>query len=187
MLLLLFYSETDWKVPLAIVMRATMVRIYLFLWHLLLCSFGISFFWSPPGPHCEFKAGSVPPCDLQCKNGGHCELGITDPIQVHDLVHMMEENSGYKRCNCPDGFGGHLCDVEKVPCGSHHCFNGGTCLSRDVNGSTMYHCDCTSAVNDEHSYAGRFCQYQSTTFCTKGQDANGQLFCVNGGTCKADA
>ena len=67
-------------------------------------------------------------------------------------------------------------------CGDHHCFNGGTCVT--VGGES--YCDCTTATNNEQSFAGRFCQYEAGVFCEKNQDADGQAFCVNGGTCNTD-
>jgi hypothetical protein len=45
-------------------------------------------------------------------------------------------------------------------------------------------CDCTSASTHVASFAGKFCQYRSTTFCEKSAAIEGQDFCVNGGTCK---
>jgi hypothetical protein len=47
-----------------------------------------------------------------------------------------------------------------------------------------HHCDCTTANTDDKSYAGRFCQYESSHFCEKELDLDGQAFCVNGGQCK---
>jgi hypothetical protein len=51
-------------------------------------------------------------------------------------------------------------------------------------GETEFHCDCLKADSNEASYAGQYCQSESTTFCTKEADHNGHLFCTNGGTCK---
>jgi len=135
------------------------------------------------GEHCEFKQGSVPICDLECQNGGYCQLGINEPDQTHDLTHLFKNVEGYKTCVCPQGYGGSLCEIKKSDCGSHHCYHGGTCITREIEGVTQFHCDCTSAHSDDKSYAGRFCQFEATSFCSKSEDQNGQLFCVNGGTC----
>lgn len=137
------------------------------------------------GIHCEFKKGTVPECTLDCNNGGECMVGINNADEVHDLAHFYDNAEEFMHCKCPEGWGGALCEVARQECGSHHCYNGGTCLQHtDSDGQTKHRCDCTTANGDDYSYAGRFCQYQSTSFCTKKEDENGQLFCVNGGTCK---
>ena len=51
---------------------------------------------------------------------------------------------------------------------------------------TKHHCDCTSADTTTASFAGRFCQYESTSFCSKSENQNGNLFCVNNGECLGD-
>jgi hypothetical protein len=55
----------------------------------------------------------------------------------------------------------------------------------DTSGNTTYSCDCRTASNAENSlFAGDYCQSESTSFCSeKANDANGRLFCTNGGTC----
>lgn len=58
--------------------------------------------------------------------------------------------------------------------------------SIDPDGITRHQCDCSTAETVNSNYAGRFCQYESTSFCTKEENQNGRLFCVNGGTCKGD-
>lgn len=139
------------------------------------------------GPHCEFKKGSVPSCDLQCQNDGHCELGLGDDVtKIHDLQHLFQD-TGYQKCVCPPGYGGTYCEVKRSECGSHHCYNGGTCIPREDPSQpsvTKYHCDCTTAHDADKSYAGRFCQFESSSFCSKNEDQNGHLFCTNGGTCR---
>ena len=50
-----------------------------------------------------------------------------------------------------------------------------------------HRCDCTTATIGDKTYAGRYCQFESTVFCTDEQTENGKLFCVNGGTCRANA
>ena len=139
------------------------------------------------GPHCEFQSDMVPECSLDCKNGGECVLGLTSPNQQHDLVHLFSNMDEFQRCECPAGYGGKLCDVPRIQCGSHHCFNGGSCLERFDGETKKFHCDCSSATGDDFFYAGRFCQYQSTSVCTSKESENGELFCVNGGTCRASA
>mmetsp|Transcript_30558 Transcript_30558/g.46603 ORF Transcript_30558/g.46603 Transcript_30558/m.46603 type:complete len:668 (-) Transcript_30558:86-2089(-) len=158
------------------------------------------------GPHCEFEGeepvedssindkdiSPVPPCTLQCKNQGTCVLGSSgDTYGVHDLDHLYDTDTNsvqdFMSCLCLPGFGGKLCNIEKTECGAHHCFHGGTCLSKeDSNGDTKNHCDCSTALESGHSYAGRFCQFKSNEFCGNSENDNGQIFCVNGGRCLGD-
>ncbi|GKY97471.1 hypothetical protein MPSEU_000705500 [Mayamaea pseudoterrestris] len=76
--------------------------------------------------------------------------------------------------------------AQTVDCGDGRCFNGGTCLTQDVNGATEYHCDCSATYGTNVAYAGRYCQYKATVFCPTNDGANVNLFCVNDGTCKSD-
>lgn len=46
------------------------------------------------------------------------------------------------------------------------------------------YCDCSTADDEDMSYAGRYCQYEATSYCSKNPGINHHLFCVNGGTCK---
>lgn len=167
------------------------------------------------GPHCEFEGGGydyyvddnsanqpdvpsvpkvlpVPKCTLECENEGTCVLGGSDDTYgVHDLDHLYDTNTGsaedFMTCLCLPGFGGKLCEIEKTECGSHHCFHGGTCLTKmDTHGVTKNHCDCSTALESGHLYAGRFCQFKSNEFCSKKANENGQIFCVNGGECLDD-
>eukprot|EP00545_Synedropsis_sp_CCMP1620_P011500 CAMPEP_0119014572 /NCGR_PEP_ID=MMETSP1176-20130426/9979_1 /TAXON_ID=265551 /ORGANISM="Synedropsis recta cf, Strain CCMP1620" /LENGTH=673 /DNA_ID=CAMNT_0006967775 /DNA_START=195 /DNA_END=2216 /DNA_ORIENTATION=- len=160
------------------------------------------------GPHCEFKASeNVPTCTLTCQNGGNCQLGYTttskefhdidhlyqnsddttDPINPDTITGMSGTAEDHMMCVCPPGFGGKLCDVPMDACGSHQCYHGGTCIDRTAgDGTKKYHCDCSSAETDDSAYAGRFCQYKSTAFCTKTNNQNGQLFCVNSGQCSGE-
>lgn len=90
-------------------------------------------------------------------------------------------------CSCPDGFDGPYCEIKKDSCGQNHCFHGGRCIERSVDGEVLHHCDCTEANKlGDTSYAGRFCQYEATSYCTKSSGLQGHLFCVNNGTCKSD-
>jgi hypothetical protein len=71
-------------------------------------------------------------------------------------------------------------------CGTSRCFNGGTCIESQANGITSYHCDCTSTYASGTAFAGQYCQYQASSFCPTNDGSNVKLFCVNGGTCRAD-
>lgn len=140
----------------------------------------------PPGltgPHCEFEEGIVPQCELDCYNGGRCQVGIKYPDET-----IFESNRDLQYCICPEGYYGRTCEVEGKQCGAAHCFNGGSCVKiEQKDGTVTDHCDCTDAGDDEVSFAGRFCQSPSTVFCSKFEDYNGKHFCVNGGQCRGDS
>ena len=75
---------------------------------------------------------------------------------------------------------------QSVDCGDGRCFNGGTCLSQEVNGATEYRCDCSATESSGTAFAGRYCQYQATTSCPTNDGSNVKLFCVNNGSCRDD-
>lgn len=138
----------------------------------------------------DYPTGEIPECTMKCQNGGHCKLGIKNYKVAEFGYQTFWKNStnDFMHCMCPEGFFGLECEVESQECGEHHCFNGGTCVTvgTEIEGGIVdHHCDCTSARTEEKSYAGRFCQYESSNFCDKTLGPNGLEFCVNGGTCKA--
>lgn len=140
------------------------------------------------GPHCEYRAGERPGCDLQCLNGGACRIGSKEypPNQAYREFWDTHDDNRY--CVCPEGFFGLQCEIEGQTCGDEHCFNGATCVTRNMSdGSVRNFCDCTTADARGSSYAGLRCEAESTSFCTKMGDHNGHQFCVNGGSCKADS
>jgi len=158
----------------------------------LTCDCGANYF----GPHCEFeksKNENIPECTLKCENEGICVLGGSDDMSgVTDLDHLYKTDIGiaedFMSCLCPAGYGGKACDIERTDCGSHHCYYGGTCLTRlDPNNVTKHRCDCTSSSTSDASYSGPYCQYESKTFCTDEKSENGRLFCANGGVCQPNA
>lgn len=135
------------------------------------------------GLHCEFETDSVPECDLRCENSGLCELGIKD-YETALYTEFWATDEGYMHCTCADGFFGNQCEVGGEKCGPAHCFNGAACLETiSMADVTTYSCDCLTAANTESSFAGDYCQSESTSFCTKTVNQNGHLFCTNGGTC----
>lgn len=134
------------------------------------------------GPHCEYPVGEAPLCDLDC-NTGICRLGKLEYSNESNMFVPTIKDHQY--CVCPNGTYGPRCGSQGTPCGGDHCFNGGTCVGRlDTNGQLQSNCDCSTAVTDEVSYGGEFCEAESNAFCTRLPDHNGQQFCVNGGTCK---
>jgi hypothetical protein len=138
------------------------------------------------GPHCEFDEGFVPECDLECANAGQCSLGIKsyDEALLSEFWALHDGNFMY--CSCPEGWYGPTCEIEGKACGSNMtCFNGAGCLETlHSDGQIKFTCDCSVANTDETSFSGEFCENSATTYCTKNEDQNGKLFCVNGGTCK---
>jgi hypothetical protein len=93
------------------------------------------------GPHCEFQAGSMPDCTLDCQNEGECQFGLPPTTaEVHDLDGLYLTDDGTAEdsmhCVCPPSFGGKFCDIEIALCGSQECYHGGTCISRENTGTS---------------------------------------------------
>ena len=120
-----------------------------------------------------------------------------------DIVGIFDQ----MRCLCPPGFGGPLCQALQETCGegdekdddsgsttavpSHYCFHGGQCVTTTTITNTIhgdesighatYHCDCTTALDDQgNRFTGDYCQVPSTIFCDK---TDPSFFCTHGGTC----
>ena len=116
-----------------------------------------------------------------------CVLGETptedlDDTDFHQYLPTNKTDNQY--CSCPDTYDGEFCEIHRQPCGENFCFNGGTCQESDVEGEVVYICDCSSAATDNADFAGRFCQFKATSYCTKNAGLNENLFCVNNGRCK---
>jgi hypothetical protein len=138
------------------------------------------------GPRCEYASGAAPNCDLDC-NTGACRIGMKQRVEPQSNMFEPSDEE-HKYCVCPKGFYGENCEFEGSPCGDKHCFNGGTCLAKEmVDGTVQHFCDCSTAFTDEVAYAGEFCEAESSSFCTRLPDHNGQSFCVNGGSCKGES
>jgi hypothetical protein len=116
------------------------------------------------GVHCEYRKEEVPPCDLVCQNGGTCQIGTFDG-ELH-------------YCLCPPGVHGDLCEKDDgASCGINTCYHGSECVQKD-DGSL--YCDCSASTTPGIHYAGRFCEYEATTYCGDTQD----YYCVNDGECQ---
>lgn len=141
------------------------------------------------GFHCEFKAGTVPKCALDCQNGGVCVVGVASPTEAEHMNHVwsLGEAEDHMRCLCPPGVGGALCEAPAASCGPDGlCLNGGTCVATtQAGGSRMqHHCDCAAATDGRgRSYAGKYCEHPATATCS---DDDWNLFCTQGGTCKSN-
>ncbi len=114
------------------------------------------------------KASEVE-CTKKCVNNGIC----------------VADKNGTASCSCPQNVSGEYCQYEGEACGSGFCHHSSTCLelSLDEEPFVEYMCDCTNAYTKDTYYAGEFCQYPSTQFCSESDDPYGRQFCVNGGQC----
>ena len=137
------------------------------------------------GPHCEFDNGYVPNCTLQCQNGGSCMLGIKNYDTALLSEFWARHDGNFTYCECPQGWYGPKCEIQGLKCGNMTCFNGAKCLETEhSNGQVEYTCDCSTANNGVTSFAGDYCENEASTFCPNSpSNPNGNLFCVNGGTC----
>jgi hypothetical protein len=108
-------------------------------------------------------------CKKECLKEGNC---------------IINEH-GSATCSCASGFFGEYCQHEAAACGGGFCHHSSTCLELSLEeGSFVEHmCDCTNAYTEDTYYAGEFCQYASTKFCSEPDDPNERQFCVNGGEC----
>ena len=119
-------------------------------------------------------------CSLQCQNDGTCVAGQQDQS---DQFRFWADPSTTEYCSCDDTWDGPHCEIPRVWCGDdHYCFYGSTCEQEEVDGQTLHYCDCRKAETETASYAGRYCQYPATEFCTKEALPDGHLFCTNKGT-----
>ena len=116
------------------------------------------------GPHCEYKQGEEPLCDLECENGGHARVGSKDYPPNALYNEFWKTSKDHCFCLCPPGYFGLTCSIKGEECGEDHCFNGGTCRTQDMgDGTEQSYCDCTTANTDGTSYAGRYCEAESTS------------------------
>lgn len=139
------------------------------------------------GRHCQLSASLEHHCNLECTNGGGCQIGPREATKAEMEVDLgLEANDleNYQHCQCPIDWIGRHCQKETVACGTSHCYHGSKCVSqKDTNGGDIFNCDCSAAANVTHSFAGTHCEIGTTSFCSKTHNANGQHFCLNGGTC----
>lgn len=89
---------------------------------------------------------------------------------------------------CPPGLVGTRCEATASTCRESPCLNGASCIGIGSaiarSGLQDFFCDCTTAYAEHGFFAGRYCQYESTSVCRSGDNSpNGPRFCVNGGGC----
>ena len=166
------------------------------------------------GPHCEYHvanddAPNAEDCTLQCQNGGQCKHGLkdygkhsdqaeksvdmeSDPYGLESILENLGRHEDLMHCVCPKGFTGLRCDIQVEECKGDggeddvfYCYNGSKCAKEYLeDGSKHHYCDCDHANGAEVSYAGKFCQYKSTSFCDPVKGMKEALaFCVNYGVC----
>lgn len=91
--------------------------------------------------------------------------------------HDSGVGSAVQYCECPLGYGGHKCELQKTECesGGLVCFNGGTCKAKNPGAQfaadAAYVCECSDG------YGGPHCE-------NKQMKCSDVLTCFNGGVCK---
>lgn len=123
---------------------------------------------------------------LFCENGGVCVMGNAD-YGYHGTLNapfLGTTSMDLMHCNCPIGFTGVYCERAVVTCGQndHACFHGSECVPVDL-ATGEWQCDCTKALDNFKTFAGKFCEHASTAVCEHGA-IKSHSFCVNGGVCK---
>ena len=116
-------------------------------------------------------------CPLRCWNNARC-------IATGVVGEGFQTNTEWS-CDCPDGFHGDLCDQQDdddILCGDDSCKHGSECIPI---GENEHMCDCTPAYTNSTFYAGKYCEFPSTIFCTEEGHQEGRQFCVNEGKCGA--
>ena len=146
------------------------------------------------GTMCEFQKRDDEPyiCNMQCANG-FCRHGAKDTSWLEEFDfgtrhrHLTQRfDQEFEHCQCPPGWVGLHCDfkVNVCPGQTHVCLNGGICVF-DETTDFDYKCDCSHAHDDGQKYAGDYCQYEATSYCTfDGKQPQGDAFCTNDGICR---
>jgi hypothetical protein len=134
------------------------------------------------GKHCEYVEGTVPHCELDCENEGFCRLQMKDGGRTGKSGAAILDVT--QICECPAQYYGDRCELEAEQCGDAYCYHGSKCFELTLSDGSIEHmCDCARGYTDDVYYAGQYCQYPSTSFCSGKDDPNGRQFCTNGGIC----
>eukprot|EP00980_Cylindrotheca_fusiformis_P014368 scaffold3827_cov179-Cylindrotheca_fusiformis.AAC.32 len=153
------------------------------------------------GDQCEHHASmnetDVTNCNLDCRNDGNCRVGKKDTSLFSDFEEPLQEaglkkhtDIGFQYCVCPEGYFGILCEhkLDICPGGEHICLHGSRCVGVNETTDLAHECDCKDGFDSLKTFAGKFCQYESTDICTKsrqpGLGKSKMAFCVNNGKCK---
>jgi len=147
------------------------------------------------GHMCEFNQIDDEPyeCNMQCDNG-FCRKGAKDTSWLTDFNFgnrrlTQRFTQDFEHCQCPPGWVGLYCEAKMNVCPgrSNVCLNGGGCVLSDSDPSNPfnYECDCSKADENDGRYAGKYCQYRATSFCTvDGRKSKNDAFCTNDGVCR---
>ena len=132
------------------------------------------------GSNCD-QAKNELKCDLDCKNGGVCQIqsgkqfckcdsslykGDLCQIRIISACGTHENlclNGGSclanGECLCPPGYAGERCQTKRLTsqCGLVTCYNGGTCF---IDNQNEYACSCHPA------FTGAYCEAKITTTST---------------------
>jgi len=150
-------------------------------------------------------------CTMDCENNGICQFGMLPDYlegEMYDMNRPRKEDNAqdalfYQHCRCQEGFYGMNCEHKHETCGDkdksgrdavgHYCHHGSTCVDisklEDVSlasmGGQKFTCDCSAgnAMFENVAFAGEYCETQSTSICSRGDELNGHQFCANYGTC----
>jgi biopolymer transport protein ExbD len=123
-------------------------------------------------------------CDLECQNGGNCEI-ITQALDHNNVVPKI--------CVCPPGYGGLTCQMTTSVCfvylqQDRYCRNAAPCRSSVTTTTTTrgqptsHYCYCNNA-HTIGAFGGIECEYPATEYCTDDGSISWSAFCTNGGDC----
>ncbi|KAL7567795.1 hypothetical protein ACA910_000547 [Epithemia clementina (nom. ined.)] len=146
------------------------------------------------GSLCEFGgADDNWKCNMDCGDHGFCRKGAKDTsfidnFDFDDRRLTARFNQEFEHCVCEPGWSGLNCDVKMDICPGRSmiCLHGSTCILSNITGE--FECDCNTANEGGLKYAGKYCQYHSTAYCTpdglKPKTRSSDAFCTNNGKCR---
>lgn len=127
--------------------------------------------------------------ELECLNGGICELGPTNygifQPELPESLSLPSMNGMH--CKCPSGYTGALCEIEVELCGEtndYACFHGSVCTPFDPSDPNGYECICQGFhMQFQTPAAGKACQYLLTESCELDNPLSDRAYCTNNGEC----
>ena len=128
---------------------------------------------------------------MDCGDHGFCRKGAKDTSFIDnfdfDDRRLTERfNQEFEHCVCEPGWAGLNCDVKMDVCPGRSmiCLHGSTCDLSEETG--QFGCNCAGANEGGFKYAGKYCQYYSTSYCTidgRKPKKRSDAFCTNNGLC----